>query len=143
VPLAMIQKLARYWMTDYDWRACEANLNALPQFITEIDGLPGDRPLPARLRAATLDAHGPAWTPSAQVQPRLPADPGTKPAGLRAEVLALHLFRRIAGVPATGAGGDREGGLNDCRDGFPKVGVGGYHHRDRPREDTEEDLKAR
>jgi Epoxide hydrolase N terminus len=39
VPLAMIQKLARYWMTDYDWRKCEANLNALPQFITEIDGL--------------------------------------------------------------------------------------------------------
>jgi pimeloyl-ACP methyl ester carboxylesterase len=39
VPLAMIQKLARHWMTDYDWRTCEANLNALPQFITEIDGL--------------------------------------------------------------------------------------------------------
>jgi pimeloyl-ACP methyl ester carboxylesterase len=39
VPLAMIQKLARYWMTDYDWRTCDANLNALPQFITEIDGL--------------------------------------------------------------------------------------------------------
>jgi pimeloyl-ACP methyl ester carboxylesterase len=39
VPLATIQKLARYWMTDYDWRKCEANLNALPQFITEIDGL--------------------------------------------------------------------------------------------------------
>ncbi len=39
VPLAMIQKLARYWMTEYDWRTCEANLNALPQFITEIDGL--------------------------------------------------------------------------------------------------------
>jgi pimeloyl-ACP methyl ester carboxylesterase len=39
VPLAMIQKLARYWMTDYDWRTCEAHLNALPQFITEIDGL--------------------------------------------------------------------------------------------------------
>ena len=39
VPLAMIQKLARYWMTDYDWRTCEANLNALPQFITQIDGL--------------------------------------------------------------------------------------------------------
>ena len=39
VPLAMIQKLARYWMTDYDWRRCEASLNALPQFITEIDGL--------------------------------------------------------------------------------------------------------
>jgi pimeloyl-ACP methyl ester carboxylesterase len=39
VPLAMIQKLARYWMRDYDWRTCEAKLNALPQFITEIDGL--------------------------------------------------------------------------------------------------------
>jgi pimeloyl-ACP methyl ester carboxylesterase len=39
VPLAMIQELARHWGTDYDWRLCEAKLNALPQFITEIDGL--------------------------------------------------------------------------------------------------------
>jgi pimeloyl-ACP methyl ester carboxylesterase len=39
VPLAMIQELARYWATDYDWRRCEAKLNALPQFMTEIDGL--------------------------------------------------------------------------------------------------------
>jgi pimeloyl-ACP methyl ester carboxylesterase len=39
VPLAMIQKLAAYWGTDYDWRNIEAKLNALPQFITEIDGL--------------------------------------------------------------------------------------------------------
>ena len=39
VPLAMIQELARYWGTDYDWRKCEAKLNALPQFMTEIDGL--------------------------------------------------------------------------------------------------------
>jgi pimeloyl-ACP methyl ester carboxylesterase len=39
VPLAMIQNLARYWATDYDWRKCEATLNALPQFVTEIDGL--------------------------------------------------------------------------------------------------------
>jgi pimeloyl-ACP methyl ester carboxylesterase len=39
VPLAMIRDLARYWATDYDWRKCEAKLNALPQFITEIDGL--------------------------------------------------------------------------------------------------------
>ena len=31
--------LAHYWATDYDWRKCEAKLNALPQFITEIDGL--------------------------------------------------------------------------------------------------------
>ncbi len=39
VQLATIQKLARYWATDYDWRPCEARLNALPNFITEIDGL--------------------------------------------------------------------------------------------------------
>ena len=38
VQLATIQELARYWATDYDWRACEARLNALPQFKTEIDG---------------------------------------------------------------------------------------------------------
>ena len=37
VQLATIQELARYWATDYDWRACEARLNALPQFKTEID----------------------------------------------------------------------------------------------------------
>ena len=39
VQLATIQELARYWATDYDWRKCEARLNALPQFMTEIDGL--------------------------------------------------------------------------------------------------------
>jgi pimeloyl-ACP methyl ester carboxylesterase len=39
VQLATVQALARYWATDYDWRKVEAKLNALPQFITEIDGL--------------------------------------------------------------------------------------------------------
>ena len=39
VQLATMQKLARYWATDYNWRKVEAKLNALPQFITEIDGL--------------------------------------------------------------------------------------------------------
>ena len=39
VQLATTQKLARYWATEYDWRKCEARLNALPQFITNIDGL--------------------------------------------------------------------------------------------------------
>jgi pimeloyl-ACP methyl ester carboxylesterase len=38
VQLATIRELARYWATDYDWRRCEARLNALPQFRTEIDG---------------------------------------------------------------------------------------------------------
>jgi pimeloyl-ACP methyl ester carboxylesterase len=39
VRLETMQALARYWATDYDWRRCEAKLNARPQFITEIDGL--------------------------------------------------------------------------------------------------------
>jgi len=39
VQLTTIQALASYWATDYDWRKCEARLNALPQFMTEIDGV--------------------------------------------------------------------------------------------------------
>ncbi|GAB3201853.1 epoxide hydrolase [Geodermatophilus arenarius] len=39
VPLATMRALAEHWATAYDWRACEARLNALPQFVTEIDGL--------------------------------------------------------------------------------------------------------
>ena len=39
VQLATLQALARYWATEYDWSRCEARLNALPQFTTEIDGV--------------------------------------------------------------------------------------------------------
>ncbi len=39
VQLATMKELARYWTSEYDWRKCEARLNALPQFITEIDGV--------------------------------------------------------------------------------------------------------
>jgi pimeloyl-ACP methyl ester carboxylesterase len=39
VQLATMQALAKYWATNYDWRKCEAKLNALPQFVTNIDGL--------------------------------------------------------------------------------------------------------
>jgi pimeloyl-ACP methyl ester carboxylesterase len=39
VQLATLRELARYWAEDYDWRRCEAKLNALPQFTTEIDGV--------------------------------------------------------------------------------------------------------
>ena len=39
VPLATMQELARYWTSEYDWRKCEEKLNALPHFMTEIDGL--------------------------------------------------------------------------------------------------------
>jgi pimeloyl-ACP methyl ester carboxylesterase len=39
VPLALMQEVARYWATDYDWRKAEAKLNAYPQFVTTIDGV--------------------------------------------------------------------------------------------------------
>ena len=39
VPLALMQELARYWSSQYDWGACERRLNAQPNFVTEIDGL--------------------------------------------------------------------------------------------------------
>ena len=39
VPLSTVEKLTRYWATEYDWRKLEARLNAVPNFITEIDGL--------------------------------------------------------------------------------------------------------
>jgi len=39
VRLETMQKLAHYWLNDYDWRKCEARLNALPNFVTRIDGL--------------------------------------------------------------------------------------------------------
>src|SRR5262245_42409996 len=39
VPLATMQDLAHYWATDYDWISCQSRLNALPNFVTEIDGL--------------------------------------------------------------------------------------------------------
>ncbi|HTD33036.1 MAG TPA: epoxide hydrolase [Candidatus Elarobacter sp.] len=39
VPLATVRAVAKYWTNGYDWRACEAKLNAIPQFVTQIDGL--------------------------------------------------------------------------------------------------------
>ena len=43
VQLATMQALAKYWATEYDWRKIEAKLNALPQFLTEIDGIAAGR----------------------------------------------------------------------------------------------------
>ena len=58
VQLATIQALTRYWAAEHDWRACEAKLNALPQFTTEIDGV--DHPLHPRevgARGRAADDH--------------------------------------------------------------------------------------
>jgi pimeloyl-ACP methyl ester carboxylesterase len=92
VQLAKLKDLARYWATDYDWRMVEARLNALPQFITEIDGLdiqfahirsPHDDALPL------LMTHG--W-PGSIVELLKVIDPLTNPTahGGRAED-AFHL----------------------------------------------------
>jgi pimeloyl-ACP methyl ester carboxylesterase len=81
VQLATTQALARYWTTEYDWRRCEAKLNALPQFVTQIDGVdvhfvhvrsphPGALPLvmthgwPGSV-VELLDAVGPLTDPTA------------------------------------------------------------------------------
>ena len=65
-PLAMMQELARYWATEYDWRRCEATLNGLPQFMTEIDGLEArTAAIEAEIAAAeTAGAPAAASTPS-------------------------------------------------------------------------------
>jgi Epoxide hydrolase N terminus len=106
VPLAMIQKLARYWMTDYDWRRCEANLNALPQFITEIDGLDIHF---IHVRSQHEDAlplvvnHG--WPGSIVEQLKI-IDRLTDPAAHGAsEADAFHVV--IPSMPATGSRGSR------------------------------------
>ena len=83
VQLAFIQALAKYWATDYDWRKCEATLNSLPNFITEIDGLDihfihvrskHDDALPL------IVTHG--W-PGSPIEQLKIIDPLTKPHGLR------------------------------------------------------------
>ena len=84
--LAKLQELVRYWGTDYDWRKVEAKLNALPQFVTEIDGLdiqfihvrstPPERPAAdhdprlAGLGPGTAEGHRPAHRPHRARRPR-------------------------------------------------------------------------
>jgi pimeloyl-ACP methyl ester carboxylesterase len=107
VHLAKIQELVRYWGTGYDWRKVEARLNALPQFITEIDGLdiqfahvrsrhPNAQPL--------IMAHG--W-PGSIIELLKVIDPLTDPTahGGRAEV-AFHLV--LPSMPGFGFSGKPE-----------------------------------
>jgi len=104
VPLATIQTLAQYWATDYDWRKCEARLNALPQFITEIDGLdihfihvrsPHENALPLIVN------HG--WPGSIIEQLKI-IDPLTNPTGHGANAAdAFHLV--IPSMPGYGFSG--------------------------------------
>src|SRR5215813_6288995 len=104
VQLATTQQLARYWATEYDWRKCEANLNALPNFITEIDGLdihfihvrsPNSGALPL------IVTHG--WPGSIVEQLKI-VDPLTNPAAHGASASdAFHLV--IPSMPGYGFSG--------------------------------------
>ena len=104
VQLATMQALARYWGTEYDWRKVEARLNALPQFITEIDGLDIHF---IHVRSQHEDAlplivtHG--W-PGSVIEPRKIIDPLTNPTAHGASASdAFHLV--IPSMPGYGFSG--------------------------------------
>jgi hypothetical protein len=89
VQLATLQELARYWSADYDWRACEETLNALPMFKTEIDAVdvhfihvksPHENALPLQWTAAR-DAGG--WCSPICVPPASGARRAASPASPR------------------------------------------------------------
>jgi hypothetical protein len=106
VQLATLQELARFWTTEYDWRRCEARLNALPQFTTQIDGVdihfihvksPHENALPL------IMTHG--W-PGSVIELLETVGPLTDPTahGGRAEE-AFHLV--LPSLPGYGFSGDR------------------------------------
>ena len=104
VPLAMMQELARYWGTDYDWRKVEARLNALPQFMTEIDAL-DIHFIHVRSKHANalpmIVTHG--WTRSVIEQLKI-IDPLTNPTAHGASASdAFHLV--IPSIPGYGFSG--------------------------------------
>jgi Epoxide hydrolase N terminus len=76
VQLATVKALARYWATDYDWRKFEAEVNALPQFKTEIDGVCGGMaggrfaPRDPQLDRQDVGGGGPAGTGSSTARGR-------------------------------------------------------------------------
>ena len=106
VPLAMTQELAHHWATEYDWRRCEERLNALPQFITEIDGLDIHF---IHVRSQHEDAllrvvnHG--WPGSIVEQPKI-IDPPVNPTAHGASASdAFHVV--IPSMPGYGFAGKR------------------------------------
>ena len=104
VQLATMRNLAQYWGKEYDWRRCEAQLNALPQFITEIDGL-DIHFIHARSKHENalplIVTHG--WPGSVVEQLKI-VDPLTNPTGHGASASdAFHLV--IPSIPGYGYSG--------------------------------------
>ena len=88
VQLATMQALARYWLNEYDWRKCEARLNAVPQFITEIDGLD--------IHFIHVRSQQPMKIPRA---PRLVTSDGGPPPTIGGTVLRVHATETLARRP--------------------------------------------
>src|SRR6185436_19247846 len=104
VQLATVQALAKYWANEYDWRKVEAKLNALPQFITEIDGLDIHY---IHVRSKHQNALPliitPGW-PSSIIHQLKIVDPLTNPTALGASAAdAFHLV--IPSMPGYGFSG--------------------------------------
>jgi hypothetical protein len=77
VPLATMQELARYWATEHDRRRCEAKLNALPQFVTELTGLASLRRSAADTPARGEHGHQPQPRPASSSPPPTPRGSGS------------------------------------------------------------------
>ena len=115
VRLALMQELTRYWGSDYDWRACETKLNALPNFVTEIDGLdihflhvrsPHEDALPL------IVTHG--WPGSIIEQLKI-IEPLTNPTAHGGSAAAGPVHHRNAGlVPVTPLAGPRRTARPGC-----------------------------
>jgi len=111
VQLATIQALVTFWGTGYDWRTCEARLNALPQFVTEIDGLDTEHKVgdPAFCRTGTRLRS--VVSASDCVATRIPLCTGSSLAGYRRVASQNRVFgARACGVtrrPVTGSTADR------------------------------------
>jgi pimeloyl-ACP methyl ester carboxylesterase len=121
VQLATMQALARYWATEYDWRTIEATLNALPQFLTEIDGLDmhfmhvrsqHDNALPL------IVTHG--W-PGSIIEPLKIIDPLTNPTAYGASAAdAFDLV--IPSMPGYGFSGEADAPRVGPRAHGPRLG---------------------
>src|SRR5215211_5680911 len=134
VPLATMQELARYWAEEYDWCKCEAKLNALPQFITEIDGVdihfihvrsPHENALPL------IMTHG--WPGSVFVLPSLPGygfsgEPTELGWGVgRVGQAWAELMRRLGYTRYVAQGGDVSAGVSDAMGRQAPEGLLGIH----------------
>ena len=118
VQLATMQKLANYWATDYNWRKVESRLNALPQFITTVDGLDIHFIHVTRRKANALPViitHGWPGSIIEQMKVYRPAHRSRCPWWKRQRMLLTSSFLRCRATAPEQAGGDRMGSPSASR----------------------------